>query len=217
MSRVLIAEKQTLVRKMLRILLDADPDFEVVAEATEGAEVIDNLQRFDINSLILDLSMPGISGIDLIIRAKAIRPDLGILVLSMNSDTQLVTQALKNGARGYISTMHEPEEFVNALKKVAGGGRYIDALIAESILLHSISGEDEPIHNRLSQRELEIYRLLVSGQSVNQIADQLIISNKTVSSHKKKLMEKMHFTSMADLMRYAVQRSLFDTRELQLE
>jgi DNA-binding NarL/FixJ family response regulator len=217
MSRVLIAEKQTLVRKMLRILLDADPDFEVVAEATEGAEVIDNLQRLEINSLILDLAMPGISGIDLIIRAKAIRPDLGILVLSMNSDTQLVTQALKNGARGYISTMHEPEEFVNALKKVAGGGRYIDALIAESILLHSISGEDEPIHNRLSQRELEIYRLLVSGQSVNQIADQLIISNKTVSSHKKKLMEKMHFTSMADLMRYAVQRSLFDTHELQLE
>jgi DNA-binding NarL/FixJ family response regulator len=217
MSRVLIAEKQTLVRKMLRILLDADPDFEVVAEATEGAEVIENLQRFEINSLILDLSMPGISGIDLIIRAKAIRPDLGILVLSMNSDTQLVTQALKSGARGYISTMHEPDEFVNALRKVAGGGRYIDALIAESILLHSISGEDEPIHNRLSQRELEIYRLLVSGQSVNQIADQLIISNKTVSSHKKKLMEKMHFTSMADLMRYAVQRSLFDSQELQLE
>lgn len=210
MARVLIAEKQTLVRKMLRILLDADPDFEVVAEATEGSEVIEKLQRFEINSLILDLSMPGISGVDLIIRAKAIRPELGILVLSMNSDTQLITQALKHGARGYISTMHEPEEFLNALRKVAGGGRYIDAGIAESLLLHSISGEDEPIHSRLSQRELEIYRLLVSGKSVNQIADELIISNKTVSSHKKKLMEKMHFSSMADLLRYAVQRSLFD-------
>ena len=210
MAQVLIAEKQTLIRKMLRVLLDADPDFDVVAEATEGNEVIEKLQHFEINSLILDISMPSISGVKLIIRAKAIRPNIGILVFGMNSDTQLITQALKNGARGYISTMHAPNEFLNALRKVSGGGRYIDAVFAESMLLHSISGEDEPIHSRLSQRELEIFRLLVSGNSINQIADQLIISNKTVSSHKKKLMEKMHFSGMADLMRYAVQRRLFD-------
>lgn len=210
MARVLIAEKQTLVRKMLRILLDADPDFEVVAEAAHGSEVIEKLQRLEINSLVLDLSMPGISGIDLILRAKALRPELAILVLGMNSDTQFVTQALKHGARGYISTMHDTNEFLDALRKVTCGGRYIDAAFAESMLLSSISGENEPVHSRLSQRELEIYRLLVSGKSVNQIADQLIISNKTVSSHKKKLMEKMHFSSTADLMRYAVQRSLFE-------
>jgi DNA-binding NarL/FixJ family response regulator len=210
MARILIAEKQTLVRKMMRNLLEGDSGFNVVAEAADGGEVIEKLQRLDVDFLILNMSLPGISGVDLIARVKAIRPDLAIVVVSMHSDTQLVTQALKNGARGYISTMHDTSEFLNALRKVAGGGRYIDAAIAESFLMDSISGDDEPIQFRLSQREHEIFRLLVSGKNLNQIADQLFISNKTVSSHKKRLMEKMHFSSMADLMRYAVQRRLFD-------
>ncbi|TAJ79483.1 MAG: response regulator transcription factor [Gallionellaceae bacterium] len=210
MARVLIAEKQTLLRKMLRLMLDAAPGFDVLAEAADGGEVIEKLQRFDIDLLILDMPLPGISGVDLIARAKAVNPELTILILSTRADTWFVTQALKNGALGYISTMRDPEEFVNALRKVSCGGRYIDPSIAEEILLHSIAGDDEPIHRRLSQRELEIFRMLVSGKNINQIADQLIISNKTVSSHKKKLMEKMHFSGMADLMRYAVQRRLFD-------
>ena len=217
MSQVLIAIKQTLVRKLLGNLLDADSAFDVVAEAGKSSEVIINLQRLEIDLLILDISLPGLSGVDLIIRAKTIRPELGIMILSMNSDTQLVTQALKNGARGYISTMHNPDEFLSAAHKVAAGGRYIDPLIAESMLMLNVAGDDEPVHSRLSQRELEIYRLLVSGKCVNQIADQLIISNKTVSSHKKKLMEKMHFSGMADLMRYAVQRSLFDDHPLHFD
>ncbi len=217
MTRVLIAEKQTLVRKMLRILLDADPGFEVVSEASIGSEVLEKLQRIEIDTLILNIATPGISGIDLIIRAKAARPKLAILVFCMHSDTQLVSQALKNGATGYISIMHDTDEFLDALRKVSAGGRYIDPAIAESLLLDSVSGNDEPIHSRLSQRELEIFRLLVAGKSVNAIADQLAISNKTVSSHKKKLLEKMHFSGMADLMRYAVQRRLFDDHELTFE
>jgi DNA-binding NarL/FixJ family response regulator len=217
MTRILIAEKQTLIRKMLRILLDADPDLEVVAEAAVGKEVIEKLQRFEVDTLILNISLPGISGIDLIIRAKAICPKLKILVLCMHSDTQLVTQALKNGAGGYISTMHEPDEFLNALRKVAGGEIYIDPAIAESMLLDSISGGDDPEHSRLSQRELEVFRWLVAGKHINEIAEQLIISNKTVSSHKQNLMEKMHFSGMADLMRYAVQRSLFDDHAITFE
>lgn len=210
MVQVLIAEHQTLVRKMLGNLLSAEPDFNVVAEASNGQETLEKLRRTDVQLMILNMPIPGISGLDLIARAKAISPDLSILVLCMHSDTQFVTQAFKNGVKGYISTMHTPGEFLDALRKIVGGQRYIDASFAESMVLHSISGGDEAGHSRLSQRELEIFRLLVSGQSVNQIADQLVISNKTVSSHKKKLMEKMHFSGMADLMRYAVQRRLFD-------
>jgi DNA-binding NarL/FixJ family response regulator len=213
MSKILIADRQTLIRKMLRTLLDADAGFDVVAEAADGGETIDMLQRFKADALILDMSMSGISGLDLISRAIATSPDLAILVLCKNSDTQFVTQAFKNGVRGYISTMHTPDEFLNALRKVLGGGRYVDAAFAESMLLDSISGEGGAGHTCLSERELEVFRLLVSGQGVNEIADQLIISNKTVSSHKKKLMEKMHFGGMADLMRYAVQRSLFDEHD----
>lgn len=214
MAKILIADRQTLIRKMLRNLLAADAGFDVVAEAADGGETIDMLQQFNADALVLDMSMPGISGLDLITRAIAITPDLAILVLCKNADTQFVSQAFKNGARGYISTMHTPDEFLNALRKVLGGGRYVDAAFAESMLLDSISGEGEAGHTCLSERELEVFRLLVSGQGVNEIADQLIISNKTVSSHKKKLMEKMHFGGMADLMRYAVQRSLFDEHDV---
>ena len=210
MAHVLIAENQTLIRQMLKHLLEADPDFEVVTEAANGYEVIEKLQRFEIDVLVLDLSTPGISGIDLIIRAKALDPELVILVLSMHPENRVITQALKNGANGFISTMCAPDEFMNALRKVAGGGRYIDPAIAERMLLENAAGDDETMHTHLSQRELEVFRLLVAGKGVNEIADQLIISNKTVSSHKKKLMEKMHFCGMADLMRYAVQRRLFD-------
>lgn len=213
MAQVLIADRQTLIRKMLRNLLTAEPGFDVVAEAASGGEAIEKLQRQHIHALVLDMSMPGISGLDLISRAIAFHPQLAILVLCKNTDTQFVTQAFKNGARGYISTMHTPEEFVQALRKVLDGGRYVDAAFAESMLLDSISSVGESGHACLSERELEIFRLLVSGQCVNKIADQLIISNKTVSSHKKKLMEKMHFSGMADLMRYAVQRSLFDEHD----
>jgi DNA-binding NarL/FixJ family response regulator len=212
----MIAEKQTLVRKLLRVLLEADPDDEVVAEAEIGSEVIEKLQRVAVDALIVNISVPGISGIDLIVRAKATRPKLAILVLCMHSNPQLVTQALKSGAGGYISTMHDPDEFLSALRKVADGGRYIDPTIAENILLDSVSGNQE-MHSHLSQRELEIFRLLVAGKGVNDIADQLAISNKTVSSHKKNLMEKMHFSGMADLMRYAVQRRLFDEQATSFE
>lgn len=210
MARVLIAEQQTLVRKMLVTLLNSDPEFDVIAEAAEGNEVIEILQQQVVDVLILNIAIHGISGLDLITRAKAICPELTIMVLSMHADTQFVRLALTNGAGGYISAMHNPGEFLNALRKVASGERYIDPAIAENILLHSVSGDDGRIYSRLSQRELEVFRLLVFGKSINTIADQLIISNKTVSSHKKNLMEKMHFSGMADLMRYAVQRSLFD-------
>ena len=217
MIKVLIAEKQMLVRHLLRNLLAADVHFEVVAEASNGSEVVEKLQQLEVDVLILDVTMPGLPGLELITRAKAIRPNLDILVLCKHSGTQLISQALKNGARGYITTLHSPDEFISALRKVAGGGRYIDAAISEDMLLQSISGDDEPIHACLSQRELEIFRLLVAGNTVNKIADQLVISNKTVSTHKMNLMGKMHFSGMADLMRYAVQSHLFDEQVINFE
>lgn len=210
MTRVLIAENQTLIRKLLGKLLEADSGFTVVAEAENGKEVISNLQRAEIDLLILNMVIPGISGVHLITRAKASRPGVEILIISMHSDIQLVVQAFKNGAGGYISTMHTPDEFMYAVRKVTKGERYIDPALAESMVLHSVTDEESPVHSRLSQRELEIYRQLVSGKNVNQIAEQLAICNKTVSSHKKNLMQKMHFSTMADLMRYAVQGNLFD-------
>lgn len=214
MTRVLIAERQTLIRKLLRVFLENDPNFEVIADVTLGSEIIEKLQHSAIDVLILNVSMSDISAIDLIIRAKTISPKLTILAFSTSSDAQLVTQAMKNGVNGYISTMHDLNEFSGVLHKVIGGGRYIDPAIAENMLLDSILGSPSETHTHLSLRELEIFRLLVRGKKINEIAHQLAISNKTVSSHKKRLMEKMHFCSMADLMRYAVQRRLFDEQDM---
>lgn len=214
MTRVLIAERQTLIRKLLRMFLDNNPSYAVVADVTLGSEVIEKLQQDAIDALILNVSMPDIAGVDLISRAKVICPKLTILAFSTSSDTQLITHALKNGADGYISTMHDLDEFSCALHKVIGGGRYIDPAIAENMLLDSILGSPTEMHAHLSSRELEIFRLLVRGKNLNEIAYQLTISNKTVSSHKKRLMEKMHFSSMADLMRYGVQRRLFDEHDM---
>ena len=212
MTRVLIAEAQTLYRQTLRVILDADPDFEIVGEAASGNEAIAKIPLCNVDSLIMNMSLPGISGVDLIVRAKAINPNLSILVSCLHYDDQLITQALKNGASGYISVMRDLNEFLTALRKISCGGCYIDPSIAENMLLNNISDDDKPIHSRLSPRELQVFRLLAAGKSLNAIADQLIVSNKTVSSHKKKLFEKMHFSGMADLMRYALQRELFDDR-----
>lgn len=210
MARVLIAEKQTLIREMLRNLLETDSYFGLVCEAADSAGVMSKIKQLEVNLLILDTTIPGMSWLELIIQAKAACPELAILVLSKNPDTQLVSQAFKNGARGYISTMQNSEEFFKAMQKVAEGGRYIDSVIAESMTLDSISGNDKPIHSRLSQREYEIFRLLVAGKNINQISEQLNISNKTVSAHKKNMMQKMHFSNMVGLMRYAMQHKLFD-------
>lgn len=210
MARVLIAEKQTLIREMLRNLLEADSYFDSVCEAADCTGVLTKIKHMEVNLLVLDTLIPGMSWLELIIQAKAACPELAILVLSKNPDTQLVSQAFKNGARGYISTMQNSAELFKAMQKVAEGGRYIDSVIAENMTLDSISGNDKPIHSRLSQREYEIFRLLVAGKNINQISEQLNISNKTVSAHKKNMMQKMRFPNTAELMRYAMQRKLFD-------
>lgn len=217
MTKILIAERQTLIRQVLKMLLETDPGFEVVAEAKDGNEVLCKLRQFEVDLLLVDLTMADIAGLELIARASAICPDVKILVLQKHAGSQLVTQALKNGVRGFITTNQDSTEFLKALHKVADGARYIDSDIAESMLIDNVTGDDKLMHTRLSPRELEIFRLLVAGNGVNDIADLLIISNKTVSSHKKMLMGKMHFSSMADLMRYALQRNLFEENAIIFE
>ncbi|MFA5825660.1 MAG: response regulator transcription factor [Gallionellaceae bacterium] len=217
MTKILLAERQTLIRQVLKMLLETDPGFEVVAEAKDGNEVFSKLRQFEVDLLLVDLTMADIAGLELIARASAICPDMKILVLQKHAGSQLVTQALRNGVRGFITTNQDSTEFLKALHKVADGARYIDPDIAESMLIDNVTGDDKSMHTRLSPRELEIFRLLVAGHGVNDIADLLIISNKTVSSHKKMLMGKMHFSSMADLMRYALQRNLFEENAIVFE
>lgn len=208
MIRLLIADDHAIVRGGLKQIFALVPDFQVVGEAVNGGEVLECVRQEPVDLLLLDLNMPGISGADLIARVKAHKADLPILVLSMHNEPQVAARMLKAGASGYITKDCEPAILLAAIRKVAAKGKYIDPDLAEKMVFDATSTAQRAPHNQLSDRELEVFRLLAAGQSVTDIATQLSISGKTVSTHKVRLMEKMSFSSMADLMRYAMQHDV---------
>lgn len=210
MIRLVIADDHAIVRGGLKQIFALTPDFQVVREACNGSEVLECLRQELFDLLLLDLNMPGISGVDLIERVKAHQADLPILVLSMHNEPQVAARVLKAGADGYITKDCEPGVLLSAIRKVAAHGRYIAPELAERMVFDVTSTAPRPPHSQLSDRELEIFRLLISGKGVNEIAAQLVISNKTVSTHKLRMLEKMKLSSMADLMRYAMQHDLLD-------
>lgn len=208
MIRLVIADDHAIVRGGLRQIFATVPDFEVVGEAVNGAEVLDCVRQQEADLLLMDLNMPGVSGPDLITRIRAHRPQLPILVLSMHNEAQVAARVLKAGANGYITKDSEPDLLLGAMRKVAAGGKYIVPELAERMVFDVSLPDQQAPHSQLSDRELEVLRLLIAGLSINSIAEQLFISNKTVSTHKTRLMEKLNLTSMADLMRYAMQHGL---------
>ncbi|MDH5709776.1 MAG: response regulator transcription factor [Hylemonella sp.] len=208
MIRLVIADDHAIVRGGLRQIFATVPDFEVVGEAVNGAEVLDWVRQQEADLLLMDLNMPGVSGPDLITRIRAHRPRLPILVLSMHNEAQVAARVLKAGANGYITKDSEPDLLLGAMRKVAAGGKYIVPELAERMVFDVSLPDQQAPHSQLSDRELEVLRLLIAGLSINSIAEQLFISNKTVSTHKTRLMEKLNLTSMADLMRYAMQHDL---------
>lgn len=208
MIRLLIADDHAIVRGGLKQIFALVPDFEVVGEAVNGAEVLERLRQLQFDLLLLDINMPGVSGPDLIARVKAQQASLPILILSMHNETQVAARVLKAGANGYITKDSEPDILVAAIRKVAAGGKYIVPELAEKMVFDVTSPGEQLPHMQLSNRELEVFRLLTTGKSVNDIAEALCISNKTVSTHKVHLMDKLKLSSMAELMRYAMQHDL---------
>ena len=210
MIRILIADDHAIVRGGLKQLLALTNDVEVAGEATNGEQVMEQLRNGSFDLVLLDMSMPGISGVDLIARIRIRDARLPILVLSMRNETQLVRRALKAGASGYLTKDNEPETLMAAISKTAAGGRFIDPLLVEQMVFGVDTPGLDQAHERLSNRECQILSLLARGKSVNQIADELTISNKTVSTHKARLMQKMNFHSNADLVRYGVAHGLLE-------
>jgi DNA-binding NarL/FixJ family response regulator len=208
MIRLLIADDHAIVRKGLAQLFSLVNDIQVVAEAHNGAQVLEALRENRVDLVLLDMTMPGVNGEDLISRIRLHHPDQAILVLSMHDEAQIAQRALRAGASGYLTKDSEPEVLLAAIRKVAAGGKYIDLHIAEQLVFQSNDPASGPPHLALSGRELQILCMLARGVGVNEIANELAISNKTVSTHKARLMEKMHFNSNADLVRYAVMHEL---------
>ncbi len=206
--RILLADDHSIMREGLRQLFALMPDIEVVAEATTGAEVLETLRHATVDLLLMDMSMPGISGDDLISRVRSHHPTLAILVLSMHEEPQIAQRALKAGANGYLTKDQDSQTLLAAVRKVASGGRFIDPRLAERMAFEVSGVTRRADHLRLTNRELEVLRLLATGLRVGDIAQKLSLSDKTISTHKARMMEKMGFGSGAELVRYAVEHSL---------
>lgn len=204
MIRVLIADDHSIVRDGLKRILAAAGDIEVAGEAPSGEAALALVKANDYDVVMLDLSMPGLSGLDLIKRLKLEKPKLRILVLSMHGEQQYAARVLKAGAAGYLNKDSAAEQLLGALRKIAAGGVHIGEAAAAGLL----QAGDKPAHEALSGREFEVMRLLVEGLGPTEIAERLHLSVKTVSTHKTRIFEKLGLGSTAELVRYALEHRL---------
>jgi len=208
--RVVIADDHTILREGLKQLLQAAPDLVVAGEAADGHEVLRVARDVEFDVLLLDMSMPGRSGMELIRQVKSEKPKLRILVLSMHEEHQYAVRAIRAGASGYLTKESAATQLVAAIRKVAGGGAFISAEVAEQLALSAMPHAEGPPHATLSDREFQVFRMLAAGAGVTQIAGDLNLSVKTVSTHKARLMEKLGVGNQAELIRYALKHRLSD-------
>ncbi|MBI3286356.1 MAG: response regulator transcription factor [Burkholderiales bacterium] len=208
MIRILIADDHTIMREGLKRILDGIEDIQVVAEAVDGLDTLDKVRTKEFDVLLLDLSMPGRSGVDLIRQIKDELPKLPILVLTMHEEEQYAVRAIRAGARGYLTKESAGTQLVTALRKVASGRPYISIEVAEQLAMNAMPADDNVPHTLLSDREFEVFSHLVKGKSVTEIGDLLHLSVKTVSTHKTRIMQKMNMNTLSDLVQYAVAHHL---------
>lgn len=206
MIRLLMVDDHALVREGFRLFFDCVDDIKVVAEAGSGEEALALLQEQTFDLILLDITIPGIHGVELINKIKVLPESPPILILSMHNDPQIVKRKFKAGVSGYIAKDCLSQELLEAVRKVAGGGRFVAPAIAEKIAFDESKGQVS--HESLSGRELLILRMLANGKKNNEIAGHLNISYKTVSSHKVRLMQKMNFDSDAQLIQYGIVHGL---------
>jgi DNA-binding NarL/FixJ family response regulator len=207
-TRIVVADDHAIVREGIKRILDGQEGIEIAGEATNGHETLDRVRAGGFDILLLDLSMPGKSGIDLIKQVKDESPRLRVLVLTMHEEDQYAVRAIRAGASGYLTKESAPGQLVSAIRRLAEGRLYISPNVAEQIALDVQPRGDEAPHRHLSDREFEVFQLLVNGRSVSEIAGQLHLSVKTVSTHKTRILQKMNASSVADLVRYAVHHRL---------
>ena len=210
MIEVIIADDHTLMREGLRRILEDARDFEIVGEGWDGASTLALVRSRDAKVLVLDLSMPGRSGVDLIKQIKEEKPALRLLVLTMHAEQQYAVRAFKAGASGYLTKESASTELVGAVRKVATGGVYISMTMAEHFAQSLNEPADALPHQRLSDREFEVFRRIAAGQTISEIAQSLCVSAKTVSTYKIRILDKMQLPHEAALVRYALNHKLLD-------
>src|SRR5580693_7243631 len=208
--RVLIADDHAVFRRGLRETLAEAFSRVTFGEAKTAQETLEHVRRLEWDVVILDISMPGKSGLDILDDLKRLRPKLPILLLSMHPEQQFARRALKAGAAGYLTKDGVPEELKVAIKKIVVGGRYVSATLAEKLAVDLREGADLPLHELLSDREFQVLRMIASGKTVKEIGEELFLSVKTVSTYRARILEKTGMKTNAELIRYALQSQLVD-------
>ena len=208
MLKILLADDHALVRQGIKQIMAKEFFGAAIGEASTAHELLAlvHQERWDI--VVLDLTMPGSNGLDVLKQVKHDHPQLPVLILSMYPEDQFAVRALRAGASGYLNKEGAPEELVQALRKVLAGGNYISAAVADELVLHSRQDGDRPLHEQLSDREYQVLCLIASGKAVKEISAQLSLSPATISTYRVRILQKMNMKTTADLMHYAIQKSL---------
>jgi DNA-binding NarL/FixJ family response regulator len=208
--RALIADDHAIVRRGLAEVLSEARDIIVQGEARSAREVLDKVRAGKWDVVVLDVNFPDGNGLDLLREMKRERPKLPVLILTICSEEQFAVRALRSGASGYLTKESAPEELVQAVRKVVGGGRYVSPGVAERLALMLGPDAEQPPHDQLSEREYQVFRLLASGRTVSQVAQEINLSVKTVSTYRSRVLEKMNLRTNAELTVYAVRNHLVE-------
>jgi len=210
MLKVLIADDHAIVRQGLRQILTEIPELSVVGEVDNGQDALTRVRAEPWDVLVLDMSMPGRGGLDVLKDVRRERPETRVLVLSMHPEDQFAVRMLKAGASGYLTKETATEELVKAVRKVLTGGKYISAALAEKLAFDVNSDVDKPLHEKLSDREFQVMRRLAAGKTVQEIADELMLSPKTISTYRARVLEKLELKSNAELIHSAIGNKLVE-------
>jgi len=210
MIRILIADDHPLFREGLRHILAGCPDFTVAGEASNGQEVLENVWNNEYDMVLLDIAMPGAPGLEVLKGLKNEKPKLPVLVLSMYPEEQYAVRVIKAGASGYLTKGSASEELVTAIRRISGGRKYITSSIAERLADDVEPTAEKPLHDTLSDRELEVFRMIAAGKTTTHIAEELFLSVKTISTYRSRILEKMKMKTNAELIHYAIKHNMFD-------
>jgi len=212
MAQILIADDHAVVRRGVKQILEEEPGLKVLGQATNGYEVIQKIQEKNWDILILDITLPDRNGLDVLKEVKSLRPDLPVLILSIHPEEEFAVRALKLKASGYVAKGSVPEELVLATKMILKGHRYISPSLTEKIASYLELDNDieKSLHERLSKREKEVLIMIASGKSITDIAEAIYLSVQTVSTYRKRILEKLNLKTTAGLIRYAIENCLVD-------
>lgn len=208
MIKILIADDHAIVREGLKQIVLETPDMVISREAVDGSSTLEHVRETEFDVIVLDLSMPGMSGLDILKQLKVENPKLPVLILSMHPEEQYAVRCFKAGASGYVTKQSAPDELISAIRKVVQGGKYISLALAEKLVDFIEAGTDKLPHETLSDREFQIMRRISAGKRLKEIAEELFLSDKTVSTYRSRILDKMGMKSNSELTQYAVRNGL---------